>query len=159
MTFTLSTDAFGITTCVLTYPPSAGASYSYPYSIFQDTSSALVLGSSTGSFVGFLYSFTVYSEVQTVSGLSVTICTSSATNCLFDCDFGTYFNEGTCQNCLNICTKNCPASCPNGCRRGTDCGLNTDSICGSYSSYSSCTSCLANSNFNGGVCKCFSNYY
>ena len=146
--------------CMLSYPPSSGSTATASLAqLYYDTSSSLVLGSPSNSFVGFIYSFTIYAGVETISVSSITTCTSLSSNCLWNCDFNSYFNGTSCVQCLNTCTEDCPSSCANGCCRGTDCGLNNDTKCGNYSSYTSCTNCLPNASFVSGVCQCNFGYY
>ena len=159
MAFTVWINSDSQINCMLTYPPSSGTTITAAQNIYTDTSSPLVLGSPSGSFVGFIYKFVIYTGIQSVSAFSVTICTSLSSNCLWNCDFNSYFDGNSCVSCLNLCTADCPSSCTKGCRRGTDCGLNDDKICGDYSTYTTCTTCLTNANFNSGVCECITKYY
>ena len=153
--FQLSTNIEGTTTCLLIYPQIAGSggSFSINNTIFIDSNSNLILGAASGSFQGFIYNFTIYSSLETLSTFFITKCASSGnTACLWNCNLP-YFLYG------NTCTS-CSSSCTNGCRRSSDCNLCQDIECSICSSFSSiCTTCASNAYLNSTLCACNPTYY
>ena len=154
MAFSLWTVMDGTTTVSITYPQiSYTSSITSLAVIYIDTSASLILGASSGSFVGFLYQFQVYLYPKAVSTLSVLMCTtSSESDCLINCDFAQYlFNS--------LCTA-CSASCTEGCVRASDCNLCTDrcTTCTGFTQ-SSCTGCISHATLTNGQCNCNAGWY
>ena len=154
MSFSLWTETDGTTTVSITYPQSSYTnSQSTTDVIYIDSSSALTLGDSSSSFVGFLYQFQLYIYPYDVSGLSTTICTtSSEANCLWDCDILYFLSGASCTSCSNSCTG--------GCVRGSDCNL-CDDCCVSCLSFdsASCSTCIVDASLTAGECTCDAGYY
>ena len=154
MVFSLCTEMDGTTTASITFPQiTYSSSQSSASVIYIDTSSPLILGASSCSFVGFLYQFQIYIYPQSVSTLSASMCsTSSDTGCLWNCDALDYLSGSKCTSCS--------ASCTGGCVRGADCNL-CQELCVSCSNFNagSCTSCIIYASLVDGVCSCNAGWY
>ena len=121
--------------------------------LFNDTLSPLMLGSSTDSFVGFIWQLQIFNGLESVSTNSLILCsTSSDSNCLWDCDILYYLNGSNCSLCDSNCTK--------GCIRETDCNLCIDKKCNTCTNYSgNCTSCVSNLKLVNSTCVCANTHY
>ena len=68
-----------------------------------------------------------------------------------NCDFGEAFEDGIC--------KKCPEDCEAGCFRSTDCRLNIDPLCRTFSNSRFCDECIENAAILNGRCKCIAGEY
>ena len=152
--FSVSTCSTGITTVKFQY--NTGEAYllsGYNY-IYQDTSSAIVLGDSVNSFVGFIWEFSIYNTVFDVTTMDFTMCVdSSEASCLWNCDIDLYLSGSS----YNLCSF----SCTGGCRQGLTCNLcdNMECLLCTGFTATSCTACISESSLVVSTCVCDSNYY
>lgn len=101
------------------------------------------------SFTGNIAQVVIYQGTQVTpvlkSGCGCETC-SSAGNCLSKCTLQQAEVQGVCQACLTACTQ--------GCYRPSDCSLNQDPLCASYTNSTSCTACVPYAASVSGVCAC-----
>ena len=101
------------------------------------------------SFTGNIAQVVIYQGTQVTptlkSGCGCGTC-SSAGNCLSKCTYQQAEVQGVCQACLSICSQ--------GCYRPSDCSLNQDPLCASYTSSTSCSDCVPYAVSVSGVCGC-----
>ncbi|CAG9321665.1 unnamed protein product [Blepharisma stoltei] len=121
------------------------------YALFRDANSeSLFLGSQTSSFVGFIYSFTLWNQLATDFSAQLSKPCSAVldTSCLWECDIFMY-NEGgnyvTCNNCYN------------GCVRGKSCNICKDPLCKFCTGFGDqCSECVENA--SGTPCACLAGF-
>ena len=115
-----------------------------------------------GSYKGNLYDLKVYNYLRSGAQITADVLTTggcgqctkcyATSTCLNHCSFNQQFTESTatCQNCNVDCTY--------GCVRTTDCILNADPLCGSFSDQTNCLTCvdLAQTDTNN-LCQCVAN--
>ncbi|CAG9321664.1 unnamed protein product [Blepharisma stoltei] len=131
------------------------AAESAKYYLFRDSGdSPLYLGGSpTGTFIGFIYSFTFWNAVITdlTSELSRPCGSALSISCLQTCDINQYYsqNDSSCLYCNN---------CYTGCVRKYSCNICYDPLCSACSGFWSgmCAACVDNA--SGNPCACNANY-
>ena len=95
-------------------------------------------------YVGFLWRFSIYNNMDYFPDALVVCNTVIQTNCLWDCDYQYYYNE-TCLSCVGGCTN---------CRNSYDCNLCINALCSSCNYYDTCSGCKDNSTLINGSCAC-----
>ena len=110
----------------------------YPYE--DNVGSTFYIGTNNFNFfLGFLYSFTIFNEIPSLSLIEsqVTLCAESySTSCITSCNITSYFDFD-----YNLCLS-CDEKCKNGCRSNDSCTQCFNShckICESF--YSNCSEC------------------
>ena len=102
-------------------------------------------------FEGNIAQLVIYQGVQVTpvlkSNCGCSSCSSSG-NCLSKCTITQAEVDGSCASCLSTCTQ--------GCYRPTDCSLNQDPLCASYTNSTSCSACVPYASSVNGVCACVS---
>ena len=137
----------------VSYPPGSFTVNTPGILMIMDFCSPLILGDSSASFNGFIYSLQIYNTLLTIIPSFLQQCTSSTEiNCLWDCDINHYWSESACVSCKFGCT--------NGCIGGTYCNLCSDPICYNCTDfYGVCNQCKGNAALVGTTCQCNIGFY
>ncbi|CAG9329647.1 unnamed protein product [Blepharisma stoltei] len=152
----------GATTITAYKNGSAGTPVSNTAYLFRDLSSdILYLGksSTSSSFVGFIYYFSLWNTAITDFSSKISVpcgTTSSPSACLWTCSITQYYGTSSYTSCSG-------SSCGNlGCRRSGSCNICSDPLCAKCSGFGSNSCYLCVSHASGGsttACSCDANYY
>ncbi|CAG9314446.1 unnamed protein product [Blepharisma stoltei] len=148
----------GSTTITAYKDGAAGTTLSSAAYLYRDAASDfLYLGksSSSSTFAGFIYYFSLWNAAITDFSSSFTIpcSTSLDISCLWSCPIGQYYATSSCTSC-NSCGSM-------GCRRAVSCNICADPLCAQCTGFGTglCTLCVAHASGGGATpCSCDTNY-
>ena len=120
---------------------------------FNDNFSNIVIGANSDGFKGFLWRFTIISG-QIIIPIKPVCSLTLWDDCLWNCNLQTWFNNGTCIDCLDSCHRGCVIS--------TDCNICLNPLCDQCEYFdNSCKLCKQDKNLTlvGSLCVCEQGLY